>query len=508
VSPLAQNLDRISLQETMDLYSELNGLASPTLRVIARDKLNDQDDNEFVTAITSRAFNARGLSDIKSVAWPEALLIAKTVADVQAVVTFCAHRNLKVCIRSGAHSWYVENWLRGDGTVLLDVGSLDAVEANPKTGAVSVEPGATGTDVLKAVSPNFHFPCGHCPGVPVGGFILGGGYGIGYTKYGLTSTWVSGVDVVLASGEHVKASVDSTDPRDRAICSLIKGTHTGFPGVITKYHIDKLPPCPYPLVGMAIYDIKLWKVALKQALDIQFRGDSDALSIETVVVFSNAPPPLAEATGVYVVAMLSLTVWGDSEEESRSLWSKYTTSIGDTLVPMEDPSLLPPEAVPDMFGPFYPAKAHYETHCHAGNEQVHEMTDDDIEGLVEPIADLWQSTPLPGTSHTLLIPMHPAFKSLAHNGLTTATGQSVSFLVHSYAIHENDSMGPHFKNLLNTAHRKVIESSAFATNMPEGDVAGLGADSGFTKTAFEDVKARISLLDPEGVFAGFATQQK
>lgn len=481
----------------------LQAMASSELSVILRD---NGDETAFAEAVAGRAHNARGVASSEA-AWPEAVLTAKSVAAVQEVIQFGTKHNIQISLRSGAHSWHPRSWLRGDGTVLLDLGHFNAIEVDELKGSVSVGPGATGSDVLKALPQELFFPCGHCPGVPVGGFVLGGGYGLGFPKYGLTSMLVTSVDVVLSTGEAIVASVDSEDPREGAVCSLLSGSYTGFPGVITKYHFKNLPRRPQGVFkGMAIFDLRSdWKKALSHSLDVQFRGDDDARAVETVLVFTHAPPPIAEATGVEVVAIVALTVYGDTEQEGRDIWNKYSGQITDTLVPIGEPEHVPVETIPNGYADFYPAKARYETQAHLGKEQVYDMSDDEIATLIEPVVELWLSgaEAPPPPSHTLFVPMHPAMKSQAHGGRETASGFSPSLFVSSYATYYDAKLDAQYKAQLLVAHQRMIDSPHFRTEMPEGNVAMLGADSCFTEAAFESVQQTIAFLDPSGVFAGF-----
>ena len=63
-------------------------------------------------------------------------------------------------------------------SILIDFGKLNQTELDTDQGIVKVSPSTTNRvlDDYLAARGKF-FPCGHCPDVGVGGFLLGGGIG-------------------------------------------------------------------------------------------------------------------------------------------------------------------------------------------------------------------------------------------------------------------------------------------------------------------------------------------
>ena len=201
----------------------LKALSVPGLSVVC------SDEPDFFAAVLRQAFNPR----IPSERLPDAVVRATTVAAIQEAVAFCATNGITVSARCGGHNWH-SSWLRGKGSVVLHVGDLNEIRMGAEDNTVSTGPGALGSDVLTKIPADKFFPCGHCSSVPVGGFVLGGGYGLGFPKYGMTSTLVQAVDVVLASGEVVHATTASSDHVSQAIMHLLKGGYSGFPAVVTQ----------------------------------------------------------------------------------------------------------------------------------------------------------------------------------------------------------------------------------------------------------------------------------
>ncbi|KAL3913218.1 MAG: hypothetical protein SGILL_006579, partial [Bacillariaceae sp.] len=153
-------------------------------------------DPQFLEALRSRTFIQNFPTD--QALYPDAVMVATTTEAVQAAVKFCGKHKLRVSPRTGGHNWY-SIFLQGKGTVVLDVGDLNGAEFDSETETIIAECGAK--SVNTKIPQEYFFPSGHCPTVPVGGFILGGGYGIGFPKYGMACSLVKGMEVVLPSGE-------------------------------------------------------------------------------------------------------------------------------------------------------------------------------------------------------------------------------------------------------------------------------------------------------------------
>ena len=171
---------RSSLEESFrKLSSSYDGGGGSGGGEIGLTVITKGDGERFAEAVTSRSFISNlpaathdGDDDhANSVCvYPDAVLIAKNVRAVQAAVDFCRENNLRVSPRTGGHNWS-SIWLQGRGTVLLDVGDIDHVRFDPDSETISAGPGAT--DVNDKIPPEYFFPTGHCPMVPLGGFILG-----------------------------------------------------------------------------------------------------------------------------------------------------------------------------------------------------------------------------------------------------------------------------------------------------------------------------------------------
>lgn len=481
------------------MTSSLHTLAqdTPGLTVVTRD------ESGFIQAVEGRAFNLRGIpSDAgNEEKMPNAVLTATRVEAVQAAVEYCSKNSLKIAVRSGGHSWHT-SWLHGKGSVLLDVGDMNDVIVDESSRTATIGPGAK--NVLDKIPDNLFYPAGHCPGVPAAGFLLGGGFGLGAPRYGMTCMLVNRIQAVLASGEVVEASKTGASEQERALFNLMKGSYSGFPAVVTSFTVE-LQPAPVVLMGAFFFRLTEWRSVLKKVLDLQWKGDSDASNIEAVLMMGFAPPPLAEATGVSKVAMLILVIWGDSEQGARSLYDKYTKDIPPTLVPPDEPNVVTPVEVTQAIGQSYPAKARYASQGFVGDESLFELSSyEEIEALLEPVVDMHLTESiLPPPSHTIVFPLHPRLQSEQHKQEDLAFGFTPSLGVLSYAIYQDNELDIVMETTLKDSHQQFVNQEGFKTEMSEGHVAMTGPNKCFMDSAFATVQEQIRLLDPSGVFAGF-----
>lgn len=82
------------------------------------------------------------------------------------------------------------------------------------------------------------FNGGHCPTVGIGGFLLQGGMGWNCRGWGWAAERIVALDVVTADGEIVRA--DASQNAD--LFWAARGSGPGFPGIVTAFHLQTLPP--------------------------------------------------------------------------------------------------------------------------------------------------------------------------------------------------------------------------------------------------------------------------
>jgi hypothetical protein len=137
------------------------------------------------------------------------LLIARCsdVADVMLSVNFAREKQVLVAVRCGGHNGPGQG-VCDDGLV-IDLSRLKSVHVNQENRTVRVEGGCLWGDVDHATHAfGLAVPSGFISSTGVGGLTLGGGIGYLSRKYGLTIDNLLSVDIVLANGRLVTASVE------------------------------------------------------------------------------------------------------------------------------------------------------------------------------------------------------------------------------------------------------------------------------------------------------------
>ena len=136
-------------------------------------------------------------------------LIARpaTPDEVARVVAFARDNDLPLAIRGGGHNGAGLGTV--DDGVVIDLSLLKEIEVDPQARTVRVGGGCTWGEVDAATNEHgLATPSGIISTTGVGGLTLGGGIGHLSRKHGLAIDNLLEADVVLASGERVRASAD------------------------------------------------------------------------------------------------------------------------------------------------------------------------------------------------------------------------------------------------------------------------------------------------------------
>ncbi len=127
--------------------------------------------------------------------------------DVAKGIAFAREHDLPLAIRGGGHNGAGLGTV--DGGVVLDLAALDEVRVDPDARTVRVGGGATWGQVDRATGEHgLATPSGIISTTGVGGLTLGGGLGHLTRKCGLAIDNLLEAEMVLATGERVRASAD------------------------------------------------------------------------------------------------------------------------------------------------------------------------------------------------------------------------------------------------------------------------------------------------------------
>ena len=166
---------------------------------------------------------------------PRLVVRCVDAADIQAAVNFSRQHNLLLAVRGGGHNGAGLGSCN-DGLV-IDLSLMKGIHVDRAAGTVRVEGGCTWGDVDHATYPfGLAVPTGFLSTTGVGGLTLGGGLGYLTRRYGLTIDSLLGVDMVLADGRFITASVDENED----LFWAVRGGGGNF-GVVTSFLFQGRP---------------------------------------------------------------------------------------------------------------------------------------------------------------------------------------------------------------------------------------------------------------------------
>jgi FAD binding domain/Berberine and berberine like len=149
--------------------------------------------------------------------------------DVAKVVDFARQNDVLLAVRGGGHNGAGLGTC--DGGVVIDLAGLKQIEVDPGARTVRVGGGCTWGEVDAATNEHgLATPSGIISTTGVGGLTLGGGMGHLSRKCGLTIDNLLEAEVVLASGERVRAAADENPD----LFWAIRGGGGNF-GVVTSF---------------------------------------------------------------------------------------------------------------------------------------------------------------------------------------------------------------------------------------------------------------------------------
>jgi FAD/FMN-containing dehydrogenase len=178
---------------------------------------------------------------------PALIAQCTSTRDICAALRFAIEGDYEITVRGGGHS--VAGHCVCDGGMMIDLSSMRAVEVDAARGRARVGPGARWRDVDRATGRfGLATPGGVVSTTGVAGFTLGGGIGWLSRRLGLACDNLVAADVVLVSGDAVRASAE----QDAELLWGLRGGGGNF-GVVTALEFA-LHPVRRVLGAVAVYD--------------------------------------------------------------------------------------------------------------------------------------------------------------------------------------------------------------------------------------------------------------
>ena len=199
---------------------------------------------------------------------PYAFVLPTDIAHVCEVVKFANQHplDIELRVRSGGHDHEGES--SGTDCVVIDFRRMKTVCVQSATDAVpgdtasemddlkirsnqliSIQPGATFTDITKALEgKDVAIPHGACSNVGIAGYTLGGGWGTWTRAKGMACESLVGAVVVLGDGSTVNLGVRNPSPTQRErdlLWALCGGGGFSF-GIVTEFVFEAIDLTMYP----------------------------------------------------------------------------------------------------------------------------------------------------------------------------------------------------------------------------------------------------------------------
>src|SRR5436190_12126573 len=212
---------------------------------------------------------------------PRLIVRAADTDDVVRTIALARETGLPLAIRGGGHN------VAGNGTVedgiVLDLAALNGVAVDAEARLVTVGAGARLADVDRATEPfGLAVPIGVVSATGIAGLTLGGGVGWLARAHGLTIDNLVAADVVLATGEQVRAR--ATEHED--LFWGLRGGGGNF-GVVTSFTFRAHPLDPQVLAGSLVYELEHWPEALRSFARLAPELPDELTTLMTFLV----PPP-------------------------------------------------------------------------------------------------------------------------------------------------------------------------------------------------------------------------
>lgn len=166
---------------------------------------------------------------------PAMIVRPHTAAAVAHAVRFARGVGLPIAVRSGGHSPAALGTI--DRGLVIDLSALTAIDIDPVTRLVRVQPGLTWGEVAGALHPHgLAITAGDVGSVGVGGLTQGGGIGWFVRQYGLAIDRLRSAQLVTAAGELL--NVSATEHPE--VFWALRGAGANL-GVITELEFEAHP---------------------------------------------------------------------------------------------------------------------------------------------------------------------------------------------------------------------------------------------------------------------------
>jgi FAD/FMN-containing dehydrogenase len=218
---------------------------------------------------------------------PRIIVQAANENAVAEAVRFARINGMKVAVRGGGHNWIGFSLL--DDSILIDLGRLKNVSIDRHARIAVIQPAVTSGDFNRRLAAEgMAFPVGHCPTVPMSGFLLSGGIGWNFNAWGPGCCSIEAARIVTADGALVVAS----EKENADLLWAVRGAGLGFFGIVTEYTVRVFPAPGAIATSNYFYPLEMaselgeWAGRIAREL---------ARQVELTIFISAAPPSIAKS---------------------------------------------------------------------------------------------------------------------------------------------------------------------------------------------------------------------
>jgi FAD/FMN-containing dehydrogenase len=242
---------------------------------------------------------------------PAAVALPETADDVVEIVDFAREHGFRVAPQGTGHNAAPLGWL--DETILLKTTSMRRVEIDPESRSARVEAGVLWDEVTAAAAEHgLAALAGTSPDVGVVGYSLGGGVSWLARKHGLAANSITGVELVTADGQLVRADADN----EPDLFWALRGGGGNF-GVVTSLEF-RLYPIADVYAGWLIWPVERATEVLTAWQEWTETVPDEVTSIGRII---NVPPlpSIPETLRGRSLAVVEATLIGDEADGAALL---------------------------------------------------------------------------------------------------------------------------------------------------------------------------------------------
>ncbi|HEV2874598.1 MAG TPA: FAD-binding oxidoreductase [Thermoleophilaceae bacterium] len=263
--------------------------------------------------------------------------------DVARAIAFARERDLPLAIRGGGHNGAGLGTV--DDGVVIDLSPLKDIHVDPEARTVRVGGGRTWGEVDHATNAHgLATPSGIIGTTGVGGLTLGGGLGHLTRRYGLAIDNLLEAEMVLASGDRVRASADEHPD----LYWAIRGGGGNF-GVVTSF-LFRLHEVDTVVAGPTFWPVESAAEVLTVYRDFLPGAPRD---LNGFFAFATVPPapPFPEQIHMRKVCGV-VWCWTGPEDDAADAMAPMLDALPEPL--LHGPAPMPHPALQSAFDELYP----------------------------------------------------------------------------------------------------------------------------------------------------------